>query len=77
MRSGDIAWLAMALGVIAYEIGAPRGELLSEACDRYRARRPVATYAAIIFVAGHLARIWPRRIDPLCIVAEGARRGIR
>lgn len=74
MKAGDMAWLALATGVLAYEIRAPRGELLSEAVDRYRASRPVLTYAAIVFVAGHLARLWPRRIDPLCVIATQAGR---
>lgn len=77
MKSGDIAWLAMAVGVFAYELAAAitdDGELLSEAVDRYRAAHPVVTYGGIIYIAGHLARVWPRRIDPLCVLATVADR---
>lgn len=80
MKSGDIAWLTMALGVAAYELGAAvhrDGELLSEAVDRYRAAHPAVTYGGIIYVAGHLARVWPRRFDPLCILADVADRIVR
>lgn len=74
MRPGDIAWLAIAAAITAYELGAPQGELLSEACDRYRQRRPTATYATIIYLAGHLTRLWPRHLDPLCIITTHAGR---
>ena len=79
MRSGDVAWIATAAGITAYEIGAAlkHGELLSEACDRYRARRPITTYTAIIYLAGHLARLWPRHLDPLCLIAAAGRRATR
>lgn len=74
MKPGDIAWTALAAGVIAYELRAPHGELLSEAVDRYRARRPLVTHAAVIYVAGHLVRVWPARVDPLTRLAEWMRR---
>lgn len=73
MRSGDYAWLALVLGVTAYEIKAALdggGELLSEACDRYRHAHPIITTTTIVYVAGHLARVWPRRVDPLCLLAD-------
>lgn len=69
MRAGDLAWIALAGSIALYEIKAPRGELLSEACDRYRTAKPIATHAAILLIAGHLARIWPQRLDPLCRIA--------
>lgn len=68
MKSGDYAWISLAVGVAAYELGAALhrdGELLSEACDRYRRRHPVITYTTIAYLAGHLTRVWPRRADPL------------
>lgn len=73
MKSGDYGWIALAVGVAAYEIGAAihrDGELLSEACDRYRAAHPAITYGGITYLAGHLARIWPRHLDPLCVIAH-------
>ncbi len=73
MRAADWGWVGLAAGVAAYEIAASTRrhdwELLSEAVDRYRIRYPIATNLVIAYLAGHLARIIPRRIDPLTILA--------
>lgn len=79
MRHGDAAWIAIAVGVLAYEIAAPRGELLSEAVDRYRRRHPILTNGIICYVAAHLMRKLPPRADLLhrlaarCEFMEGPR----
>ena len=65
MRTADRAWLALATAVAVYELLAPRGELLSEGVARWRAARPAATHAGIVYLAAHLAGVWPRRADPL------------
>ena len=65
MRHGDSAWLCLAAGVVAYEAFAAPGELLSEAADRYRERHPLITNLVIVYVAAHLLRRWPTRLDPL------------
>lgn len=65
MRHGDWAWLSIAVAVLGYEIAAPRGELLSEAVDRYRRHHPVLTNAVVLYLACHLTRLIPQRIDPL------------
>ena len=68
MRHADYAWLTLAAAVLGYEIAAATRrdwELLSEAADRHRRRHPVATHLAVIYLAGHLLRRWPARIDPL------------
>lgn len=72
MSHSDWAWLTLAVGIVAYESRAPRGQLMSQAVDRYRARRPVTTTAMIIYMAGHLMRVWPRQVDPLSILARKA-----
>lgn len=69
MRHGDAAWLSLAVGVAAYEMAAPEGELLSEAVDRYRRRHPILTEALICYLALHLLRRLPDRIDPLHQIA--------
>lgn len=69
MRHGDAAWATLAVGIAAYEVAAPADELLSEAVDRYRRTHPGLTVLAIVYVAAHLLRIWPRRIDPLHQIA--------
>ena len=76
MKPADRAWLAIAVAVLAYEItaGIRRWELLSEAADRYRRARPIATHAAVLYLAGHLLRRWPARADPLHRIAGMMRR---
>lgn len=67
MRPADKAWIALAVGVAAYELTAAlrRWELLSEAADRYRRRNPILTHTTVLYLAGHLLRRWPQRFDPL------------
>lgn len=67
MRAADYAWAVLAAGVTAYEVHASRRdwELLSEACDRYRERHPVLTRLVIVYLAAHLTRTIPGRVDPL------------
>ncbi|QFG09419.1 hypothetical protein I5H08_gp068 [Mycobacterium phage Yuna] len=65
MRCADRAWLAMGLGIAAYEVTCPRGELLSEGVDRYLARRPWTTHVVIVGLALHLLNLLPHRLDPL------------
>ncbi len=69
MRHGDYAWITLAVGVITYEITAPPGQLLSEAMDKYRKHHPWAAGAAVIYVACHLLRVWPKPVDPLHRIA--------
>jgi hypothetical protein len=69
MKPSDYAWLTISVGIITYEIKSPPGELLSQAVDRYRRRHPIATDIAIIYIAAHLLRRWPQRIDPLHRIA--------
>lgn len=65
MKAGDWAWLALAVGILGYEAAAPRGQLLSERVDAYRASHPTITLALLVYIPLHLARLWPRRLDPL------------
>lgn len=73
MRPADRFWLELFARVTAYEVAACRvgdGELLSEAVDRYRRARPIVTVGVIVYVAGHLLRCWPTRIDLLSRLAD-------
>jgi len=74
LRPGDTAWLALAAGVVAWEIAG--AELLSEAVDRYLEAHPWLTRAVIAIVALHLANLLPERLDPLHQIAVAARRGV-
>jgi len=73
LRAADVAWLALTVGVVAYEAHASRNrhdwELLSEAADRYRSAHPVLTHGLVLYMAAHLTRTIPRRVDPLCRLA--------
>lgn len=71
MKPADRAWLALLAAVVGYEAAAAvQGwELLSEAADRYRRRRPVLTHVAVAYLGAHLLRRWPARIDPLHRIA--------
>ena len=76
LRPADWAWLALGAAVAAYEAAATRRdwELLSEACDRYRASRPLVTNTLIAYLAAHLARRIPRPVDPLYLIGTRLRR---
>ncbi len=67
MLPADRAWLAIGVGVTAYELVAclRNWELLSEAADRYRSRHPLLVHGVIVYLACHLTRWCPERIDPL------------
>jgi len=74
MKPADRAWLGIAIRVTAYEVAACRKgwELLSTALDRYRAVNlpaRVATNTVIGYLAAHLTRLVPPRIDPLTRLA--------
>lgn len=73
MNPADIAWLALAAAILGYEITAATRrdwELLSEAADRYRAGHPVVTHLTVFYLAAHLTRLLPKRIDPLHRMAQ-------
>lgn len=77
MRPADRAWLGLAAAVTVYEVAAcrrPGWELLSQAADRHRARHPVAVHLAAVYLAAHLTRRWPARLDPLHRLADGMSR---
>jgi hypothetical protein len=77
VKPADAAWVALALAVLGYEAAAATRkdwELLSEAADRYRAGHPVITHLTVFYLAGHLTRRWPRRLDPLHQLAQLTRR---
>lgn len=60
-----VAWGVLLGGVACYDLLAPAGHTLSEACDRSLEKHPVMTLGAIAITAGHLANIIPERFDPI------------
>jgi hypothetical protein len=88
VKPADRAWLTLFMEVTVYEVTAARRgwELLSEAMDRSRGEgegRVRDDYSeiarllidgAIVYLALHLRRRWPRRLDPLTWLGAGIRR---
>jgi len=69
VKHADYAWVALVAVIVAYEASCPKGELLSEAVDRYRVVHPFVINGAVCYLALHLLRCWPHRIDPLAQLA--------
>jgi len=69
VKPSDRAWLFLSGGVVAYEVLALDGELMSEAVDRYLEARPWVTRVVILTVAAHLLNLLPQRLDPLAQLA--------
>jgi hypothetical protein len=65
LQPSDLAWITLAAGVLTYEVYCPTGQLLSDAADRYRTRRPLLINLVVLTVASHLVRLTPRPIDPI------------
>jgi hypothetical protein len=74
MRPADRAWLALAVGVVAWDVACPSGEMLSEASARYAKSHPVLAYAVIGSVAAHLTARIPKWVDPIHGLGVGLRR---
>lgn len=72
IRPADRAWLALFIGVAAYEVAAKEGELMSHSYDRWLINHPVLTWGATLITAAHLLNILPDRVDPFQM---GTRRG--
>jgi hypothetical protein len=68
MRAADRAWAALAVAILGYEVSAPRGELMSEGCDRYLQARPWLTRAVVCVTAAHLLNVLPPRADPWSLI---------
>jgi hypothetical protein len=65
MRPADRAWIALGLGVVAWDVACDDGEMLSEASARYAKKHPLIAYAVIGSVAAHLVNRIPKRFDPV------------
>ncbi len=65
MRPADRAWLALAGGVIVYELAAAEGELLSEAADRYMLHHPWLVRGIAFSLAAHVCNLISPKFDPL------------
>lgn len=76
--TAERAWLSMGLGILAYELAAPDGQLLSEGVDRALIKHPTATKIAIGVTALHLANSFEavklEKFDPFCLTLNALRR---
>ena len=63
MRHSDTAWIALGVGVLAYDMLAKNDEQLSQGADRHRDAHPILVYLAIGATAAHLTRLVPHRLD--------------
>lgn len=68
MRPADRAWLALAGGVLVYDLASPSGETLSEGMGRYHTARPWLTRLGVAIVAAHLLDWLPARLDPFASI---------
>lgn len=69
------AWTAIGVGVLAYEMVAPEGELLSEGVDR-ALEHDIGRYltvGAVAVTACHLLNLLPEKLDPIHQVANKTR----
>ena len=65
MKPADRAWLALAFGVLAYDLLAPPGETLSEGADRYMDSHPWVTRAVAAALVCHVCNVVSPRYDPI------------
>jgi hypothetical protein len=63
LHHADLAWLVMVTGIVAYEVLAKDGELLSHGTERYLERHPWLTRFVIAATAAHLAKLIPQQVD--------------
>lgn len=73
MRSADVAWIALAVGVVTYDVLAHPGETLSEGADRYMLTHPWTTRAVALAVSGHVCNLLPGRYDPIHLFFKALR----
>ena len=65
MKPADRAWIALGVGVIAYDVTCPPGETLSEGVDRYLVSHRRLVYATTLTLVIHLCNLCSPAIDPV------------
>ena len=74
MTDADRAWIALATGVLAYEITARPGMTLSEGADVYMLRHPWITRAVAFSLAAHVCNLVKPEWDLLHLLFKAVRR---
>jgi hypothetical protein len=69
-RLAHRALATLGAGIVIYEYAAPPGEQFTDAIDDLRARYPVPVYCVIAAVAAHTARVVPRQLDVIGLLAR-------
>jgi hypothetical protein len=74
LQPSDVAWIGLGLGVIAWDLLCPDGEMLSEASRRYAKNHQLVAFGVVASVGAHLLDLIPRWADPIHWVGVGLRR---
>lgn len=74
MKPADRAWIALGIGVVAYDIMAPAGQTLSEGIDAYLLKRRLCTEIALALVYLHCSNKIPDRCDPIHLLFGAIKR---
>jgi hypothetical protein len=77
MRNSDLAWVALAGGVTAYDLIATEDEQLTNAARRYFRSQPIATASMILVTGLHLIGGIPPWCDPITLTFAAYRRLLR
>ena len=77
MRNSDLAWVALAGGVAAYDLIATDDEQLTNAARRYFKSQPIATASMILVTGLHLVGGIPPWCDPITLTFAAYRRLLR
>ncbi len=77
MRSSDLAWVALASGIAAYDLTAADDEQLTNAARRYFKSQPIATASTILVTGLHLIGGIPSWCDPITLSFAAYRRVLR
>lgn len=75
LRPADRAWIALAAGVVAYDLLAAPEQTLSDGADRYMMSHPWLTRAVAAAVAGHVCNLVPDRFDVIHLLFKVLREG--
>lgn len=67
-KGGGVGWLALGVGVIAWDKFAP--ETLTNSFRREMSSHPVLSLGALAVTAGHLSGVIPEQFDP---ITQGAK----
>lgn len=65
LQPEDYACLALAVGVVGWNVCAPPGHTISEGCDRYLAANRVVTELVLASLYLHVSNRIPNRFDPI------------